>query len=290
MSRAPSTSGTTRRRWSRSGWPRRPATSTARRWSKDIFSERFLIRRPLLQALEPDPAAPPVLLIDELDRADEAVRGVSARGARRQPGDDPGARHHPRRRPADRRPHHQPHARDPRRAEAALPLPLGRLSRRRRASSRSCDAGAAAPASGLPREVVAFVQRLRREDLFKQPGVAETHRLGERLTELDPVALDPADGLRHARRAAQVPGRHRPHREEPDEVACSTRSGRSSRRLSSECRGAILISVCHPGFGRSGSRREPKIRRCSQYVSKRSSFNLSPQCLWVPGPRFARPG
>ncbi len=39
--------------------------------SQDIFNERFLIRRPLLQALEPDLAGPPVLLIDELDRTDE---------------------------------------------------------------------------------------------------------------------------------------------------------------------------------------------------------------------------
>src|SRR5512144_1799895 len=37
----------------------------------DLFSERFLIRRPLLQALEPDVGGPPVLLIDELDRTDE---------------------------------------------------------------------------------------------------------------------------------------------------------------------------------------------------------------------------
>src|SRR5689334_16800132 len=42
------------------------------RLSNDVFSERFLIRRPLLQALEPDPAGAPVLLIDELDRSDEA--------------------------------------------------------------------------------------------------------------------------------------------------------------------------------------------------------------------------
>ena len=41
------------------------------RLEHDVFSERFLIKRPLLQALEPDPAGPPVLLIDELDRADE---------------------------------------------------------------------------------------------------------------------------------------------------------------------------------------------------------------------------
>src|ERR671926_1867500 len=38
----------------------------------DVFSDRFLIKRPLLQALEPDPAGAPVLLIDELDRTDEA--------------------------------------------------------------------------------------------------------------------------------------------------------------------------------------------------------------------------
>src|SRR5215467_4805505 len=38
----------------------------------DVFSERFLIKRPLLQALEPDPSGAPVLLIDEIDRTDEA--------------------------------------------------------------------------------------------------------------------------------------------------------------------------------------------------------------------------
>src|SRR5262249_26139850 len=42
------------------------------RLSPDVFSDRFLIKRPLLQALEPDTAGPPVLLIDELDRTDEA--------------------------------------------------------------------------------------------------------------------------------------------------------------------------------------------------------------------------
>ena len=39
--------------------------------AKDIFSERFLIKRPLMQALEGKPGAAPVLLIDELDRTDE---------------------------------------------------------------------------------------------------------------------------------------------------------------------------------------------------------------------------
>jgi len=46
--------------------------------SSDIFADRYMIKRPLLQALEPDVAGPPVLLIDELDRADEAFGTVKA--------------------------------------------------------------------------------------------------------------------------------------------------------------------------------------------------------------------
>src|SRR5471030_1827928 len=42
------------------------------RTEHDVFSERFLIKRPLLQALEPNAEGPPVLLIDEIDRTDEA--------------------------------------------------------------------------------------------------------------------------------------------------------------------------------------------------------------------------
>jgi MoxR-like ATPase len=41
------------------------------RLAHDIFDERFLLKRPLLLALEPDPAGPPILLIDEIDRTDE---------------------------------------------------------------------------------------------------------------------------------------------------------------------------------------------------------------------------
>src|SRR5918993_877689 len=43
-----------------------------KRIEHDVFSDRFLIKRPLLQALEPSPEGPPVLLIDEIDRTDEA--------------------------------------------------------------------------------------------------------------------------------------------------------------------------------------------------------------------------
>ena len=41
----------------------------------DLFSERFLIKRPLLQAIDESRDRPPVLLIDELDRADEEFEG-----------------------------------------------------------------------------------------------------------------------------------------------------------------------------------------------------------------------
>ena len=77
-----------------------------------------------------------------------AVRGLPAGGAVRFPDHDPGARHDQGRAPADRRHHLQPHARDPRRAEAALLLPLGRLSRTPRASWRSCGSRRPACRSG----------------------------------------------------------------------------------------------------------------------------------------------
>ena len=54
------------------------------------------------------------------------LRGLPARAALRLPGHDPGAGHHPRRAPAPRRAHLEPHARAGRRAAAALPLPLHR--------------------------------------------------------------------------------------------------------------------------------------------------------------------
>ncbi|HTT15630.1 MAG TPA: MoxR family ATPase [Thermoplasmata archaeon] len=43
---------------------------------KEVFSERFLLRRPLLRALEGTPPHRPVLLIDEIDRADEEFEGL----------------------------------------------------------------------------------------------------------------------------------------------------------------------------------------------------------------------
>jgi MoxR-like ATPase len=51
------------------------AAATRRHVSHDLFSETFLIKRPLLQAIEAANERPPVLLIDELDRADEEFEG-----------------------------------------------------------------------------------------------------------------------------------------------------------------------------------------------------------------------
>ena len=173
--------------------PRRGAgrASTATRLAHDIFAERFLIRRPLLQALEPDRrrrAGP----ADRRARPHRrAVRGLSARGAVRLPGDDSRARHGQGGAAADRHHHLEPHARDPRRAEAPLPLSLGRLSRPASASSRSCSVKAPGAPKRLSREVVAFVQQLRKLDLFKSPGVAETIDWATALAELDALALDP---------------------------------------------------------------------------------------------------
>jgi MoxR-like ATPase len=92
----------------------------------DIFSQRYLIKRPLLQALEPSANGAPVLLIDEIDRADEAFEAylleilsdfqvtIPEIGVLKAP---------------DRRDHLQPHARNSRRAQASLSLSLGRISR-----------------------------------------------------------------------------------------------------------------------------------------------------------------
>jgi MoxR-like ATPase len=157
----------------------------------DVFSERFLIKRPLLQALEPDTAGPPVLLIDEIDRTDEAFEAfllevladfqvtVPELGTVKAP--------HP-------------------------PIVVVTSNRTREvhdALKRRCLYHwvgypsaerelkiLRAKVPGIPKklseQVVAFVQALRKEDLFKSPGVAETLDWAGALTELDVVALDPA--------------------------------------------------------------------------------------------------
>jgi MoxR-like ATPase len=157
----------------------------------DIFSDRYLIRRPLLQALEPTDGGAPVLLIDEIDRADEAFEAflLEVLSDFQITIPEIGV------------------------VKSETPPIVVITSNRTReihdALKRRClyhwvgypDAAretaivrAKAPNSParLTAELVAFVQRLRKQDLFKAPGVAETLDWASALTELDAVALDPA--------------------------------------------------------------------------------------------------
>ena len=156
---------------------------------QDIFSERFLIRRPLLRALQPLGASP-VLLIDELDRTDEPFEAYLLEVL------------------SDWQ-ITIPEIGTVRAAEAHVVVITSNRTREiHDAVKRRCfyhwvdypDAKreleilrrkAPRAAERLSREVVAFVQRLRTSDLFKQPGVAETIDWANCLVALDRVALDP---------------------------------------------------------------------------------------------------
>jgi MoxR-like ATPase len=161
------------------------------RLEQDIFSERYLVRRPLLQAMEPQPGGPPVLLIDELDRTDEAFEAflLEALSDFQITVPELGA------------------------IKAAQPPIVIITSNRTReihdALKRRClyhwvgypnseretqivRAKAPDAPKRLTSEIVAFVQDLRRQDLFKKPGVAETLDWASALHELNAVALDAA--------------------------------------------------------------------------------------------------
>src|ERR687898_680859 len=160
------------------------------RLESDLFSDRYLVRRPLLQALEPDPAGPPVLLIDELDRTDEAFEAflleilsdfqvtIPEMGTVK-------AEHPP-----------------------IVIITSNRTREIHDALKRRClyhwvdypDAEREleivrrkVPEANkrLSAEIVSFIQKLRQIELFKVPGVAETIDWAGALTELDKVALDP---------------------------------------------------------------------------------------------------
>src|SRR5579863_8617490 len=154
------------------------------RLERDVFSERFLIKRPLLQALEPDVSGPPVLLIDELDRTDEAFEAFLLEVL------------------SD----FQVTIPELGTVKAAQPPAVIITSNRTReihdALKRRClyhwvgypDAARerailAAKAPQVPEklagQVVAFLQKLRGEDLFKIPGVAETIDWAQALTYLN---------------------------------------------------------------------------------------------------------
>ncbi len=156
----------------------------------EIFNERFLIRRPLLQALQPTTGGAPVLLIDELDRADEPFEAYLLEVL------------------SD----FQVTIPELGTIKAETPPLVIITSNRTReihdALKRRCfyhwvdypDAARemkilAAKVPGvkerLSRQIVAVVQDLRKQDLFKLPGVAETIDWTTALTELNVLELDP---------------------------------------------------------------------------------------------------
>ncbi|MBA3519408.1 MAG: MoxR family ATPase [Rhizobiales bacterium] len=158
--------------------------------SRDIFTDRFLIKRPILQALEPDPAGAPILLIDELDRADEAFEAflLEVLADHQVTVPELGTIHaeHPPIVVVTTNRTREIHDALKRRcfyhwvdypdAEREMQIVTTRLPGIR---------------GRLAAEVVGFVQKLRQEDLFKRPGVAETLDWAGALTELDQIALNP---------------------------------------------------------------------------------------------------
>ena len=160
------------------------------RLAKGIFAEEFLIRRPLLQALDGAAGAAPVLLIDELERTDEPFEAYLLEVLSDFQITIPEIG--------------TVQAKEP-------PLVVITSNRTREihdALKRRClyhwvgypDATreleilrrkVPGAAERLTSEIVAFIQELRSADLFKLPGVAETIDWTRALTELDVVALDP---------------------------------------------------------------------------------------------------
>jgi MoxR-like ATPase len=155
----------------------------------DVFSKDFLIERPLLQALRADESGPPVLLIDELDRTDEPFEAYLLEIL------------------SD----YQITIPEIGTITAAQPPIVIITSNRTReihdALKRRClyhwvdypsaEREMEIVSTKLPdidvqlsQQLVAFVQKLRDEDLFKLPGVAETLDWADALTQLDKVALD----------------------------------------------------------------------------------------------------
>ena len=161
-----------------------------RKLESDIFNDEFLIKRPLLQALEPDSAGAPVLLIDELDRTDEPFEAYLLEIL------------------SD----YQVTIPELGTISAEQPPLVIITSNRTReihdALKRRCfyhwvdypnaereqeilSVKAPEAAAVLSAEVALFVHQLRNEDLFKVPGVSETIDWVHALTQLDCLSLDP---------------------------------------------------------------------------------------------------
>ena len=91
----------------------------------ELYDERFLVRRPLLQAISPSDGPPPVLLVDEVDRADDEFEAFLLRGALRLLHNGARAGHVCRGRAPNSHRHIEPHSRRTRRPQTTLYLSLG---------------------------------------------------------------------------------------------------------------------------------------------------------------------
>lgn len=158
--------------------------------ARDVFSEEFLIERPLLQALRSDDRGAPVLLIDELDRTDEPFEAFLLELLSENQISIP-------------------EIGTVRATEPPLVIITSNRTReihdalKRRCLYHWVDFPAAEREleivqrkmpeidEQLSRLLVNFVQRLRQEDLFKLPGIAETLDWADALVQLDQIALDP---------------------------------------------------------------------------------------------------
>ena len=138
----------------------------------------------------PTRIAPPVLLIDEVDRADEEFEAFLLEVLSRFPGDHPGARHGARRARPVRRPHLEPHPRALGRARAPLPVPLDRLPLAGEGAADRPHRASLGIDERLAREVTAFIHSLRRMKLAKVPGVAESLDWAQALVALHATHLD----------------------------------------------------------------------------------------------------
>ena len=184
----------------------------------DVFSERFLIKRPLLQALEPDPAGPPVLLIDEIDRTDEAFEAFLLEVL------------------AD----FQITVPELGTVKAAHPPIVVVTSNRTRevhdALKRRClyhwvgypnaerelkilRAKVPGIAKKLSEQVVAFVQALAQGGPVQVARRRRDAGLGRRAHRARRGRARSGDGVGHARRAAEISGRHRPARRQQGQGA-----------------------------------------------------------------------
>lgn len=156
----------------------------------ELFTEDFLIARPLLEAMRPQPGGAPVLLIDELDRTDEPFEALLLEALSDFQVTIPelGTIHAPEPPIVILTSNRTREVHDALKRRCLYHWVKYPIFEREMAilEARAPEAGAA-----LSREVVAFVQRLRGEDLFKTPGVAETIDWAKCLLALDAVELSP---------------------------------------------------------------------------------------------------